>query len=108
MQTAALLAPAVVSAVDAGHVAAVAHTLQLLFNARQQPLLMWLLVAVTTGLERPDAAAAVAWEAMHHSGGSGKEVTEPPACRLPLASSGCFQLHAALQLVSARLIRSPS
>ncbi|KAL4428435.1 hypothetical protein ABPG75_002524 [Micractinium tetrahymenae] len=72
MQTAALLAPAVVSAVDGGHAPAVAQTLQLLFNARQQPLLMWLLEAMAAGLERPDAAAAVAWEAMQHAGGAGK------------------------------------
>lgn len=71
-QTAALLAPAIVSAVDGGHVPAVAQAMQLLFNARQQPLLMWLLEAMAAGLERADAAAAVAWEAMQHPGGAGK------------------------------------
>lgn len=70
-RVALLLAPPVVAAVDGGRAGAVAAVLCLLFAARVQPLLMWLVVEIVATLERPDAAAAAAWEAMQLEGGAG-------------------------------------
>lgn len=71
LQVARLLAAPMVAAVDGGRAAAVAAVQRLLFGARMQPLLVWLLVEVIDGMDRPDAAAAAALEALGEEGGAG-------------------------------------
>lgn len=71
IQVARLLAAPVVAAVDSGRAAAVAAVQRLLFGARMQPLLVWLLVEMIEGMDRPDAAAAAALEGLTEEGGAG-------------------------------------
>lgn len=71
IQVARLLAAPVVAAVDCGRAPVVAAVQRLLFGARMQALLVWLLVEIIEGMERPDAAAAAALEALGEEGGAG-------------------------------------
>ena len=65
-----VLAPPAVAAIDGGAVSPVAAVQRLLFAARLQPLLVWLLEAMVRDLERVDAAAAAAWQILRQPGGS--------------------------------------
>lgn len=71
IQVARMLAAPVVAAVDSGRAAAVAAVQRLLFGARMQPLLVWLLVEMIEGMDRPGAAAAAALEGLNEEGGAG-------------------------------------
>ena len=84
---AALLAPAVVGAVDGGRADAAAAMLQLLFAAHMQALLMWLLEAIVRGTERTDAAAAVAWHAVQKGGAGAQRRERLLAAHSELAAS---------------------
>lgn len=73
VQVARLLAAPAVAAADRGSVDVVATVVQLLFGSRMQPLLVWLLVEMVEGMDRPDAAAAAALACLQEEGGAGDQ-----------------------------------